>query len=83
MTSEEYNNQYGIRFSFQHCIEILHQLPKFDPMIGGAIDREEGVDDDAEHAAVHDTNVAMASNLVRPVENKKAKTVGKRQQFFC
>jgi hypothetical protein len=36
IASEEYNNQYGRRFSFQHCIEILHQLLKFDPMIGVA-----------------------------------------------
>jgi hypothetical protein len=52
-------------------------------MIGGAIDREEGLDDDAEHAAVHDTSVAMASNLVRPVGNNKAKRLERDNNSFA
>jgi hypothetical protein len=32
--SEEYVDQYGRRFSFEHCVDMLHELPKFDAMVG-------------------------------------------------
>jgi hypothetical protein len=59
LTPEEYNNQYGRRFLFEHCVEILHQLPKFDPMIGGTVDGEEGLNGDGEPVDVNNTSVAM------------------------
>jgi hypothetical protein len=56
---------------------------QIDPMIGGTIDGEEGLHDDAEPAAFNDTSVAMASNIVRPVGNKKAKRMEEGNNSFA
>jgi hypothetical protein len=62
MASEEYVDQYGRRFSFEHCVDILHELPKFDAMVGNTSAYEEDFfEGNGDPASVHDTTVECGS----------------------
>lgn len=81
LASENYSDQYERTFNFEHCVEILHKIPKFDPMIGDKSDDEEHIlEEDGSPAAVNRTTVAMASKLERPIGNKKAKQIQKMEK---
>lgn len=78
LASELYLDQYGRKFQFEHCVEILHQLPKFDPMVDDVSDDDEDLlDYDGQPVPVNNTTLAMGSNMERPIGNKKAKQLEK------
>jgi hypothetical protein len=75
---DNYRDAEGHAFPFLHCVEILQQLPKFNPMIDDA-DRSSDVvaeDSDADKkpaASVNKIGAPMGASLKRPPGSKKAK----------
>jgi No apical meristem-associated C-terminal domain len=84
MASEVYNEHNGRRFNFEHSVEILHHIPKFDPMIVDNSDSDEGVlEKEGKPVAINNTTVAVASKLERPIGNKKAKQLERDDKSFA
>ena len=74
--AEEFKDRHAKVFKWKHCVEILHQMPKFNPMINDV--EEEGADgvladDTEEEAGVNKIGTAMGGNLSRPQGAKAAK----------
>ena len=63
----------GKAFRFPKCVEILHQMPKFNPMVSS----EDPFDTDSEEEAgvgqVNDIRKPMGGSLQRPIGTKAAK----------
>jgi hypothetical protein len=78
IAADNYRDAEGHSFAFLHCVEILHQLPKFNPMIDDA-DRSSDVvaeDSDADKkpaASVNKIGAPMGASLKRLQGSKKAK----------
>jgi hypothetical protein len=78
IAADNYRDAEGHSFAFLHCVEILQQLPKFNPMIDDA-DRSSDVvaeDSDADKkpaASVNKIGAPMGAALKRPPGSKKAK----------
>jgi hypothetical protein len=76
--ADNYRDAEAHSFAFLHCVEILQQLPKFNPMIDDA-DRSSDVvaeDSDADKkpvASVNKIGAPMGASLKRPPGSKKAK----------
>jgi hypothetical protein len=78
IAADNYRDSEGHAFPFLHCDEVLHQLPKFNPMINDA-DRSSDVvaeDSNADKkpaASVNKIGAPMGASLKRPPGSKKAK----------
>jgi hypothetical protein len=78
VAADNYRDAEGHAFAFSHCVEVLHQLPKFNPMVDDA-DRSsefaaEDYDGDRKPAAsVNKIGVPMAASLKQPPGSKRAK----------
>jgi hypothetical protein len=78
VAADNYRDAEGHAFAFSHCVEVLHQLPKFNPMVDDA-DRSldvavEDLDGDKKPAAsVNKIGAPMGASLKRPPGSKKAK----------
>jgi hypothetical protein len=68
IAADNYRDAEGYSFPFLHCVEVLHQLPKFSPMIDDA-DRSSDVvaeDSDADKkpaASVNKIGAPMGASL--------------------
>jgi hypothetical protein len=86
IAADNYRDAEGRAFVFIHCVEVLHQLPKFNPMIDDA-DRSSDVvaeDSDADKkpaASVNKIGAPMGASLKRPPGSKKAKNALERHQL--
>jgi hypothetical protein len=83
IASERFRNTLGKSFNFEHCVEILHDMPKFNPMSVEHNEDEDYDDDDdddgkesrkSNNQPVNNTTMAMGSNFTRPIGCKRAKT---------
>jgi hypothetical protein len=78
VAADNYRDAEGHAFTFSHCVEVLHQLPKFNPMVDD-VDRSSDVavevlDGDKKPAAsVNKIGAPMGASLKRPPGLKKAK----------
>ena len=90
LAMEKYLEEEGRPFLFEDCVPILHQMPKFDPMI--EVEEIEIDDDDAEEeadesssgnkkpAAVNKIGAPMGAGMSRPPGAKAAKRQMKEEQ---
>jgi hypothetical protein len=69
VAADNYRDAEGHAFAFFHCVEVLHQLPKFNPMVDD-VDRSlnvavEDLDDDKKPAAsgVNKIGAPMGASL--------------------
>jgi hypothetical protein len=78
IAGDNYRDAEGHAFAFIHSVEVLHQLPMFNPMIDDA-DRSSDVfaeDSDGDKkpaASVNKIGAPMGASLKRPPGSKKAK----------
>jgi hypothetical protein len=78
VAADNYRDAEGHAFPFPHCVEVLHQLPKFNPMVDDA-DRSadfaaEDSDGDKKHAAsINKIGAPMGASLKQPPGSKRAK----------
>ena len=86
--SEAFWEEKGCPFKFPHCVDILHQLPKFNPME----DDDQSIDITGDDASVNDGHLKpkakpktnrigqpMGSNMTRPMGQKAAKRLAKEE----
>jgi hypothetical protein len=87
----KYQEDLDEPFPFKDCVPILHQMPKFDPMIEvEEIVIEDNEDDpsstmstasgDRKPAAVNRVGAPMGAGKPRPIGSKAAKRVAKEEQ---
>jgi hypothetical protein len=75
LASEEYQAQYGRRFLFEHCIEILQDLPKFDPMVRDASGGEyDFIEENGDPASVNNTRMKRRKKRKRVCQPKSWQT---------
>ena len=63
----------GKPFEFQDCVRVLHQLPKFDPMVEDEEPAEENMDGEPRSKSHNQIGKIQGDNMERPIGNKKAK----------
>jgi hypothetical protein len=78
IAADNYRDAEGHAFVFIHCVEVLHQLPKFNPMIDDANRSSDVVAEDSDvdkkpAASVNKIGAPMGASLKRPPGSKKAK----------
>jgi hypothetical protein len=78
IAADNYRDAEGHAFPFLHCVEVLHQLPKFNPMIDDADRSSDVVAEDSDGdtkpaASVNKIGAPMGASLKRPPGLKKAK----------
>jgi len=79
--AETYLDMMGQPFKWTHCVEILHKMPRFHPMMAGYADPDlEEPDDNASKSSKKTHNqlgTAMGDGLERPMGSKAAKRLKK------
>jgi hypothetical protein len=76
--ADNYRDAEGHTFAFSHCVDVLHQLPKFNPMVDD-VDRSSDVvaevlDGNKKPAAsVNKIGAPMGASLKQPLGCKRAK----------
>jgi len=87
--SEEFMNMTGKPFPYEHCVEILHVLPKFDPFVmeddkwslgSDNEDIDSTAFDDGKKPTANQTTAAMGSRLQRPMGTKAAKKLAAQEK---
>jgi hypothetical protein len=79
IAADNYRDAEGHSSPFLHCVEVLHQLPKFNPMIDDAnrssdvVAEESDADKKPPAASVNKIGAPMGASLKRPPGSKKAK----------
>ena len=77
IAADRFKEEKKRKFKHLHCIEILQQLPKFDPMVEDEVIEIDDDDDDASKmtsaSMVNKVGKPMGSDLERPMGSKKAK----------
>jgi len=92
LAMEKYLEEEGRPFPFKECVPILHQMPKFDPMVEVeeiVIDDDDEDDDDGDPstpnsdkkpAAVNSIGAPMGAGMPRPPGAKASKRAMKEEQ---
>jgi hypothetical protein len=78
IAADNYRDAEGHAFAFSHCVEVLQQLPKFNPMVDDADRSSDVVAEDSDGnkkaaASVNKIGAPMGASLKRPPGSKKAK----------
>jgi hypothetical protein len=78
IAADNYRDAEGHAFPFLNCVEVLHQLPKFNPMVDDAdrssdVAAEDSDGDKKPAASVNKIGAPMGASLKRPPGSKKAK----------
>ena len=86
---EQYEEELDKPFPFKDCVPILHEMPKFDPMIElpvieiddtDDIDNDDSVTSDRKPAAVNNIGAPMGARMPRPQGSKAAKRAAREEQ---
>ena len=66
---EAFEEATGKEFKFDHCVEVLHKMPKYNPMIEDLV--PDGEEED--NGGVNHIGSVMGDSIARPIGTKKAK----------
>ena len=70
--AEAYEEGEGQPFKWLNCIEVLHKMPKFSPMLQDLVPEGEE-EENEEEAGANKIGAVMGDSLPRPMGSKKAK----------
>lgn len=67
--AEMYEEEDGKPFRFHSCVEVLHSVPKFDPMVSPNTATQ------SEKRSINNNHLPQGATMQRPIGTKKAKVV--------